>query len=195
MYICELHLESGGFCCCLLAVSIVWAARRENCATAAALAKREAVCQTGWSKRVCSSSSSSSLLPASQLMPCLPWVQWTVCTVCPERQLELWAGWVIPLASQTGRRAIHLGCPMWLPGPLLCTSDRSPPAARRVRLWNTCVLWPRELCSLCESSQIVYLINSWWWTGRPGVLHSIRLQRVGHDWTTELNWAEAILVA
>ena len=30
--------------------------------------------------------------------------------------------------------------------------------------------------------------GSWWWTGKPGVLQSIGLQRVGHDWTTELNW-------
>ena len=30
--------------------------------------------------------------------------------------------------------------------------------------------------------------GSWWWTGRPGVLQSMRLQRVGHDWATELNW-------
>ena len=27
----------------------------------------------------------------------------------------------------------------------------------------------------------------WWWTGKPGVLGS---QRVGHDWATELNWAD-----
>ena len=31
--------------------------------------------------------------------------------------------------------------------------------------------------------------RSWWWTGRPGVLRFMGLQRVGHDWaTTELNW-------
>ena len=30
--------------------------------------------------------------------------------------------------------------------------------------------------------------GSWWWTGSLGVLQSMRLQRVGHDWTTELNW-------
>ena len=29
--------------------------------------------------------------------------------------------------------------------------------------------------------------RSWWWTGRPGVLQSVGLQRVGHDWATELN--------
>ena len=30
--------------------------------------------------------------------------------------------------------------------------------------------------------------GSWWWTGRPGVLQFMGLQRVRHDWTTELNW-------
>ena len=29
--------------------------------------------------------------------------------------------------------------------------------------------------------------RSWWWTRRPGVLQFMRLQRVGHDWETELN--------
>ena len=31
--------------------------------------------------------------------------------------------------------------------------------------------------------------GSWWWTGTPGVLQSMRLQRVRHDWVTELKWA------
>ena len=33
--------------------------------------------------------------------------------------------------------------------------------------------------------------GSWWWTGKPGVLQSMGMQRVGHDWETELielNW-------
>ena len=30
--------------------------------------------------------------------------------------------------------------------------------------------------------------ESWWWTGRPGVLWFMRLQRVGHDWVTELTY-------
>ena len=29
--------------------------------------------------------------------------------------------------------------------------------------------------------------GSWWWTGRPGVLWFMGLQRVRHDWATELN--------
>ena len=32
--------------------------------------------------------------------------------------------------------------------------------------------------------------GSWWWTGRPGVLRFMGLQRVRHDWVTELNWTE-----
>ena len=30
--------------------------------------------------------------------------------------------------------------------------------------------------------------RSWWWTGRPGVLWSMGLQRLGQNWATELNW-------
>ena len=30
--------------------------------------------------------------------------------------------------------------------------------------------------------------RSWWWTGKPGLLHFMRLQRIGHIWMTELNW-------
>ena len=29
--------------------------------------------------------------------------------------------------------------------------------------------------------------GSWWWTGRAGLLRFMGLQRVGHDWATELN--------
>ena len=32
--------------------------------------------------------------------------------------------------------------------------------------------------------------GSWWWTGRPGMLQFMGLQRVGHHWATELNWTE-----
>ena len=34
--------------------------------------------------------------------------------------------------------------------------------------------------------------RSWWWTGKPGVLQSMRLQRVGHDCPTELNWSDVV---
>ena len=34
--------------------------------------------------------------------------------------------------------------------------------------------------------------GSWWWTRRPGLLQFMGLQRVRHDWATELNWTELI---
>ena len=32
--------------------------------------------------------------------------------------------------------------------------------------------------------------GSWWWRGKP----TLRLQRVGHDWASELNWCTNILM-
>ena len=34
--------------------------------------------------------------------------------------------------------------------------------------------------------------RSWWWTGRTGMLQFMGLQRVGHDWATELNWSPSL---
>ena len=34
--------------------------------------------------------------------------------------------------------------------------------------------------------------SSLWWIGRPGLLQSKELQRVGQDWVTELNWTVTI---
>ena len=31
-------------------------------------------------------------------------------------------------------------------------------------------------------------LQEWWWTGKPGVLQSMELQRIIHDLATELNW-------
>ena len=40
-------------------------------------------------------------------------------------------------------------------------------------------------------------VNSgrWWWTGRTGVLRFMGSQRVGHNWATELNWTELMLLS
>ena len=37
--------------------------------------------------------------------------------------------------------------------------------------------------------------GSLWWTGRPGVLRFMGSQRVGHDWVTELNWTDNLLIS
>ena len=36
--------------------------------------------------------------------------------------------------------------------------------------------------------------RSWWWTGKSGVLQSMGLQRVRHDWATELNWKHNAII-
>ena len=47
--------------------------------------------------------------------------------------------------------------------------------------------WDGWMASLTQWTWVWVNSGSWWWTGRPGVLQSVGLQRVGHDWTTSLN--------
>ena len=46
--------------------------------------------------------------------------------------------------------------------------------------------WDGWMASLTWWTQVWVNSRNWWWTGRPGVLQSMGLQRVGHDWATEL---------
>ena len=50
--------------------------------------------------------------------------------------------------------------------------------------------WDGWMASLTRWTWVWVNSESWWWTGRPGVLRFMGLQRVGHDWVTELNWTE-----
>ena len=54
------------------------------------------------------------------------------------------------------------------------------------RGWNVLMASPTQWTWVWVS------FRSWWWTGKPGVLQSMGLQRVGHDWATELNWPEVL---
>ena len=51
------------------------------------------------------------------------------------------------------------------------------------RGWDGWMAWPTWWTWVWVNSR------SWWWTGRPCVLWFMGLQRVGHDWATELNWS------
>ena len=43
------------------------------------------------------------------------------------------------------------------------------------------------LDGITNSMDILWVsLGSWWWTGKPGMLQSMGLQRVGQDWVTEL---------
>ena len=58
-------------------------------------------------------------------------------------------------------------------------------AGRRRRGWQRI----RRLDDITDSMDMgLGDSESWWWTGRPGVLWFMGLPRVGHDWVTELNW-------
>ena len=50
--------------------------------------------------------------------------------------------------------------------------------------------WDGWMASLTRWTWVWVDSGSWWWTRRPGVLWFIGLQRVRHDWATELNWTE-----
>ena len=53
--------------------------------------------------------------------------------------------------------------------------------------------WDDWMASPTQWTWVWASSGSWWWTGKPGVLQSTGLQRVGHDWATELNWTGFIL--
>ena len=50
------------------------------------------------------------------------------------------------------------------------------------RGWDGWMAPPTQRTCIWVNSQ------SWWLTGRPGVLRFTGSQRVGHDWVTDLNW-------
>ena len=45
--------------------------------------------------------------------------------------------------------------------------------------------WDGWMASLTRWTWVWVSSGSWWWTGRPGVLQSMGLQRVRHDWTND----------
>ena len=85
---------------------------------------------------------------------------------------------------------------LWLPGAKNWLIRKDPVAGKDLR-WeekgmteDEMVGWHHRLNGL---NGVWVSSGSWWWTGRPGVLQSLGLQRVGHDWETELNWTEGVL--
>ena len=52
------------------------------------------------------------------------------------------------------------------------------------RRWDSWMASPTRWIWVWASSR------SWWWTGKPGVLQSMGLQSVRHNWETELDWTD-----
>ena len=53
--------------------------------------------------------------------------------------------------------------------------------------------WDGWMASLTQWTWVWVNSGSWWWTGKPGMLQSMGLQRVRHDWVTKLNWLRSLL--
>ena len=77
-----------------------------------------------------------------------------------------------------------------------------PPDAKNWLIWKRPWCWERVkvggegddrgwdgwMASPTQWTWIWVNCGRWWWTGRPGELQSMGLQRVGHNWVIELNW-------
>ena len=55
--------------------------------------------------------------------------------------------------------------------------------------------WDGLMASPTQWTGVWVNSGSWRWTGRPGMLPSVRLQRVRHDWAAELSWTEVFLIS
>ena len=81
----------------------------------------------------------------------------------------------------------HFGHLMWRADSLKKTLMLGWIGGRRRRGWQR---WEGWMSSLTRWTWVLVNSGGRWWTGRPGVLRFMRLQRVGHDWVTEWNWTE-----
>ena len=48
--------------------------------------------------------------------------------------------------------------------------------------------WDGRVSSPTQWTWVRVNSGNWWWTGRSGMLQSMGLQSVGHNWVAELNW-------
>ena len=92
-----------------------------------------------------------------------------------------WASWFSEIGREDAELPL-LGRRTLFPDVREFTDD-NPPSSSVVDAW---------MASPTQSTWVWVNCGSWWRTGRPGVLQFMGLQRVGHDWVTELNWTETL---
>ena len=84
---------------------------------------------------------------------------------------------------------------LWSPDVKKWLIGKDPDAGKDWRLEEKG--WQSMRCWMSSPTQWTWVwVNSrsWWWTRRPGMLQSMGLQTVGHDWATELNWTESFQI-
>ena len=88
----------------------------------------------------------------------------------------------------TGRTYAEVGVPILWPPDVELTYQKRPWCWERVKAGGEGDRgWDGWMASLTWWTWFLVSSGSWWWTGKSGVLQSMGLQRVRHDWTTELN--------
>ena len=55
--------------------------------------------------------------------------------------------------------------------------------------------WDGWMASPTQWTWVWVSSGSWWWTGKPGVLQSMGMQGVRHNWATELDWTEQLTLS
>ena len=58
------------------------------------------------------------------------------------------------------------------------------------RFFNNWATRDGQIASLTQWTWVWVNSRSWWWTGKPVMLQSMGLHRVGHDWAPDLNWTK-----
>ena len=95
-----------------------------------------------------------------------------------------------------GRTDVEAETPiLWLPDAKSWLIGKDPDAGKD---WGqeekSTTGWDGWMASPTQRTWVWVNSGSWWWAERPGVLQSMGSQRVKHDWATELNWTENILL-
>ena len=85
---------------------------------------------------------------------------------------------------------------LWPPVAKNWLSGKDPDAGKRLKAEgegdNTG--WGGWMASPTQWTWVRVNSGSWWWTGRPSVVQSMGSQGVGHDWETEMNWTELLVL-
>ena len=52
--------------------------------------------------------------------------------------------------------------------------------------------WDGWMASPTQWTWVWISSGGWWWTGRPGLVQSMGVQRIGHNWAAEQDWTEKL---
>ena len=101
---------------------------------------------------------------SSELSVCIRWARYQSFSISPSNTLATWCEELTRLKT------------LW------CWERLKAGGEGDDRGWDGGIASPTQRTWVWVNSQ------SWWWTGKPGVLQSTGLQRVRHNWVTELSW-------